>query len=69
VAAVALREKVRNLEACRYGPGGLRIEGSAHRLSLFGILRPPLPLLRMRGEIRVDYFGALGRQTTVDPGV
>jgi hypothetical protein len=65
----SLREEVRNLEACRYGPGGLRAEGSAQGLSLFGILRPPLPLLRMRSEIRVDYLGALGRQATVDPGL
>jgi len=68
-AAVTPREEVRNLEACRYGLGGLRAEGSAQGLSLFGILRPPLTLLRMRGKIRVDYLRALGRQTTVDPGL
>ncbi len=67
--AVALREEVRNLQACRYGPGGLRAEGSAQGLSLFGILRPPLPLLRMRGKIGVDHLGAFGCEATVDPSL
>jgi hypothetical protein len=67
VASSSPREEVRNLEARRYGPAGLCAESSAQHLSLLGILRPPLPLLRMRGKIRVDHLGALGRQATIDP--
>jgi hypothetical protein len=68
-ATVTLRKEVRNLEACRYGLGWLRAEGSAQGLSLFGILRVPLPLFGMCGEISVDDLGSLGRQATIDPGL
>jgi hypothetical protein len=62
-------EEVSNLEARRYGPAGLCAESSAQRLSLLGVLRPPLPFLGMRGKIRVDHLGPLGRQATIDPGL
>jgi hypothetical protein len=67
--AALLSEEVSDPQPRRDRPVGLCGEGFAQRLSLLGILRPPLPQLGMRREIGVDGLGTLGWQATIDARV
>ncbi len=66
--ATLLRKQITHSEARRDRSVRLR-EGCAQRLSLRGILRPPLPRLGMGREIPVDGLGTFGGRATIDTGL
>src|SRR5215469_11155710 len=64
-SAPAFGKEGRNPQTWRYRHIVLRLIGGAQRLPLSGILRIPLPLGGMPGEIGVDDFGTPGREATI----